>query len=184
MRVRFAVLYGVLLFSVVLPTTAHAGGWSAFVAWLSSLDPHSYGGGFERRIFCPRAAGPARFACDRDTTHPVVIKTSVAILIGSENGETIHVVPVLGSVESDVHKNVSIGGGVGVIHVGGTLAGGVTNPLIQGQVTFKFMFSKFRLGIRPEVNVIPQGFPPGAFALGAPATGTEVVPGVSAAFTF
>ena len=186
MRVRFAVLCGVLLFSVVLPTTAHAGGWSAFVAWLSSLDPQSGGGGIEVRFVCPMAAGSARFDCDRATNHPVIFKASAAVLFGETlpGGDRIIVFPALGSVETDINNRFSIGGGAGVIHVAGTFGDSVTKPLIQGQVTVKFMFSKFRLGIRPEVNVIPEGFPPGAFALGAPATGTEVVPGVSAVFTF
>jgi hypothetical protein len=185
-RVRFAVLCGVLLFSVVSPATAHASGWSAFVAWLSSLDPQSGGGGIEVRFFCPKAVGPARFDCDRATNHPVIFKASAAILFGERlaGGDRITVFPALGSVETDINDHFSIGGGAGVIHVGGTLVDSVTKPLIQGQLTVKVMFSKLRLGIRPEVNVIPQGFPPGAFAVGAPATGTEVVPGVSAVFTF
>ena len=90
--------------------------------------------------------------------------------------------PVLGSVERDVNQYFSFGGGAGVIHVGGTLVGAVTRPLIQAQATLKI--SKVGVGIRPELNVIPKGFPAGAFAVGAPDTGTEVVPGVSVVFSF
>jgi hypothetical protein len=183
MRVRFAVLCGVLLFSVVSPATAHAGAWSAFVAWLSDLDPKSGGVGVEMRLFCPNAIGPDRFECGPATTHPVIFKASAAILLGTlnENGGTISVVPVLGSVEFE-HTHFSFGGGAGVIHVGGALDGGITRPLIQGQVTIKI--PNVGLGIRPELNVIPKGFRAGAFAPGAPATGTEVVPGLSVVLSF
>lgn len=185
MRARFAVLCGVLLFSVMSPSTADAGAWSAFVAWLSDLDPKSGGIGIEIRLFCPaEASPPARFACDPDTEQTVVIKASAAVLLGTlnDNGGTISVLPVLGSVETDVTNYLSVGGGVGAIHVGGTLVGAVTRPLIQAQATLKI--PNLGLGIRPELNVIPKGFPGGAFAAGAPATGTEVVPGVSVVFTF
>jgi hypothetical protein len=190
MRVRFAVLWGVLLFSVALPTTAHASGWSAFVAWLSDMDPKAGGIGIETRLFCPSApAGPVngvspRFACDPDTNQKVVIRASAAILLGTlnENGGTIFVMPVLGSVETDVNEYFSIGGGAGVIHVGGTLVGAVTTSLLQAQVTLKI--PKVGLRVRPELNVMPEGFPAGAFAVGAPATGTEVVPGLSVVFSF
>ena len=183
MRVRFAVLCGVLLFSVMSPATAHAGAWSAFVAWLSDLDPRSGGVGIEMRLFCPNAAGPDRFDCDPATTHPVIVKASAAVLLGTlnEDGGTISVVPMLGSFELE-RKHFSVGGGAGVIHVGGTLVGAVTRPLIQGQITFKI--PNVGLGVRPELNVIPKGFPAGAFAVGAPATGTEVVPGLSVVLSF
>ena len=69
-----------------------------------------------------------------------------------------------------------------MIHVGGTLVGGITRLLIQGQVTVKF--PNIRLGVRPELNVIPKGFPAGAFAVGSPATGAEVVPGLSVVWFF
>ena len=186
MRASFAVLCGVLLFSVGLPTPAHAGAWSAFVAWLSDLDPKSGGVGVEMRLFCPSApgGGTARFDCDPATVQPVVIKASAAILLGTLNsdGGTISVIPVLGSVETDLGKYVSVGGGAGAIHVGGTLVGAVTRPLIQAQVTFKI--PNVNLGVRPEVNVIPKGFDAGTFARGAPKTGTEVVPGLSVVLSF
>lgn len=106
------------------------------------------------------------------------------VLLGTlnENGGTIFVLPVLGSVERDVTPHFSFGGGAGVIHVGGTLVGAVTRPLIQAQATLTI--PNVGLGIRPELNVIPKGFPPGAFAPGAPDTGAEVVPGVSIVFSF
>ena len=184
MRARFAILCGVLLFSIMVPTTAHAGSWSAFVAWLSDLDPRSGGLGVEMRLFCPNAVGTDRFECDPDIRQTVVIKASAAILLGTlnDNGGTISVLPVLGSVETDVHPNVSIGAGAGVIHVGGTLVGSVTRPLIQAQATLKI--PKVKLGIRPELNFIPKGFPAGAFAVGAPETGAEVVPGLSVVLSF
>ena len=184
MRVRFAVLCGVLLFSVMSPSTAHAGVWSAFVAWLSDLDPRSGGIGIEVRLFCPTLAGAARFTCEPDDAPKTVIKTSAAILVGTlnEDGGTISVLPVLGSVERDVNRHFSFGGGAGVIHVGGTLVGSVSRPLIQAQATFRI--PNVRVGIRPELNVIPKGYPAGAFAVGAPETGTEVVPGISVVFSF
>ena len=183
MRVRFAVLCGVLLFSVMSPSTAHAGAWSAFVAWLSDLDPKSGGIGIEMRLFCPNAVGPDRFECGAATTHPVIFKASAAVLLGTlnEDGGTVSVIPMLGSVEFE-HKHFSFGGGAGVIHVGGTLVGAVTRPLIQGQVTLKI--PSVGIGIRPELNVIPKGFPAGAFAAGAPDTGAEVVPGLSFVWSF
>ena len=181
MRRCVAILCGVLLLSVMLPTTAHAGSWSAFVAWLSSLDPKSGGIGIETQLVCPGAS--PRSACDPTYQGPV-IKASAAILLGTlnENGGTISVMPVLGSFETDVYNNVSVGVGAGVIHVGGTLVGAVTRSLIQAQVTIKI--PNVGLGVRPELNFIPTGFPAGAFAAGAPATGTEVVPGVSVVFSF
>lgn len=185
MRVRFAVLCGVLLFTVMVPTTAQAGPWSAFVAWLSDLDPKSGGVGIEMRLFCPAEASPAaRFACDPNTEQKIVIKTSAAVLLGTlnDNGGTISVLPVLGSVETDVTNYLTVGGGAGAIHVGGTLVGAVTRPLIQVQATIKIRNAG--LGIRPELNVIPKGFPAGAFAVGAPDTGAEVVPGLSVVFSF
>jgi hypothetical protein len=190
MRARFAILCGVLLFSIMVPTTAHAGSWSAFVAWLSDLDPKSGGIGIEMRLFCPGATGAAvdnvsaEFACDPDTRQKFVIKASAAILLGTlnDNGGTVSVLPVLGSVETDINDRFSVGGGAGVIHVGGTLVGAVTRPLIQAQVTFKI--PNVKLGVRPELNLIPKGFPAGAFAVDAPETGTEVVPGLSFVVTF
>jgi hypothetical protein len=184
MRRCFAILGGILLFSVMVPTTAHAGPWSAFVAWLSDLDPKSGGIGIETRLFCPAADGAARVACDLDTNQTVVIKASAAVLLGTlnDNGGTISVLPVLGSVETDINNYLSVGGGVGAIHVGGTLVGAVTRPLIQAQATLKLRNAG--LGIRGELNVVPKGFPAGAFAVGAPETGTEVVPGLSVVFSF
>jgi len=190
MRRCFAILCGVLLFSVMVPTTAHAGPWSTFVAWLSDLDPKSGGIGIEMRLFCPTATGPdvngvsPRVACDPRTDQRAVIKASAAILLGTlnDNGGTISVLPVLGSVETDVNSSLSVGGGAGVIHVGGTLVGAVTRPLIQVQATFKNRNAG--IGVRPELNVIPKGFPAGAFAVGAPATGAEVVPALSVIFSF
>ena len=91
MRARFAILCGVLLFSIMVPTTAHAGSWSAFVAWLSDLDPKSGGIGIEMRLFCPGATGAAvpnvsaEFACDPDMEQKLVIKASAAILLGTLN---------------------------------------------------------------------------------------------------
>jgi hypothetical protein len=190
MRARFAILCGVLLFSVMFPATAHAGPWSAFVAWLSDLDPKSGGIGIETRIFCPtlddtpvNGVSP-RFTCDPDTVPKTVIKASAAVLLGTlnESGGTISVLPVLGSLERDVTREFSFGGGAGVIHVGGTLVGAVTRPLIQFQATLKF--PNVGIGVRPELNLIPKGFPAGTFAAGAPETGTEVVPGLSVVISF
>ena len=54
--------------------------------------------------------------------------------------------------------------------------------LLQAQATFRI--PNVGLGVRPELNVIPKGFPAGAFAAGAPETGTEVVPGLSVVISF
>jgi hypothetical protein len=184
MRARFAILSGVLLFSVMSPSTAHAGPWSAFVAWLSDLDPKSGGIGVETRLFCPGESGAARWTCDPRTDQPIAVKASAAVLLGTlnENGGTISVLPVLGSIETDFTQHVSAGLGAGAIHVGGTLVGTVTRPLFQAQATIRI--PNVGIGVRPELNVIPQGFPAGAFAAGAPETGTEVVPGVSFVISF
>jgi hypothetical protein len=190
MRARFAILCGVLLFSMMVPATAHAGSWSAFVAWISDLDPKSGGIGIEMRLFCPWAPGtPApgvspKFLCDPDEEQRLVIKASAAVLLGTldDNGGTVSVLPVLGSVETDIGENFSVGVGAGVIHVGGTLVGAVTRPLVHAQATFKI--PNVRIGVRPELNLIPKGFPAGAFAVNAPATGTELVPGLSFVVTF
>jgi hypothetical protein len=190
MRASLAVLCRVLLISVLLPTTAHAGPWSAFVAWLSDLDPRSGGIGIETRIYCPLAGDtlvngvPAKYACDPDREQDVIIKASAAVLLGTlnESGGTISVLPVLGSVETDVTSHLAVGGGTGVIHVGGTLVGSVTRSLIQVQATLKI--PNVGLRVRPELNLIPNGFPAGAFTAGAPETGTEVVPGISFIISF
>ena len=160
--------------------------WSAFVAWLSDLDPKSGGIGIETRLFCPAEDSPsARFACDPDRHQKAVIKASAAILLGTlnEDGGTISVMPVLGSVETDVNEHplcrCRCGGDSRRRHArrlrheaAHSGSGHAQDPATSG------------LGIRPELNVIPKGFPAGAFAVGAPETGTEVVPGLSVVFSF
>lgn len=192
MRSRITVLFGVLLFSVLFATPAHAGPWSAFVAWLSDLDPKSGGLGIEMSLFCPPSTAAssqkpgAKFECalpdsrtrEKDP-HTFRIKSSVALLVGTlnETGGTIFVVPVLGIVEKQYSK-VHIGLGAGVIHVGGTLVGGVTQPLIQ-PLRITYPIPNVDFGVRFELNVLPKGFPAGAFATGAPEKGAEVAVGIS-----
>lgn len=189
MRSRITILCGFLLFSV-MATPAHAGPWSAFVAWLSDLDPKSGGIGIEMLLFCPPSTGSAttdRFKCERGlpdgkVTHKFLVKSSAAVLLGTlnEDGGTIFVTPVLGIVEKEF-QNVSFGAGMGFIHVGGTLVGGVTRPLIQvGRITIDIPKTGF--GFRTELNLIPKGFPAGAFAVGGAATGTEFAVGLSVVY--
>lgn len=186
MRSRITILCGVLLFSGMFATPAHAGPWSAFVAWLSDLDPKSGGLGIEMALFCPIATGsteqkaaPDQFACRVTDRHKVQIKSSAAFLLGTlnETGGTIFVVPVLGIVEKE-YKGVRFGAGLGVIHVGGTLVGGVTQPLLQVfRVTVPI--PRIDFGVRAEFNVLPNGFPAGAFGVGRAEQGAEFVLGIS-----
>ena len=191
MRSRITILCGFLLFSVMSVTPAHAGPWSAFVAWLSDLDPKSGGIGIEMRLFCPKAEGPTiegippQFACDLKQTQKWVIKSSAAFMLGTlnEDGGTVSVVPVLGIVEKEfTHRSLrySLGAGVGLIHVGGTLVGGVTQPLLQARATIEIPKTGF--GFRTEFNLLPKGFPAGAFAVGSSATGKEFALGLSVVY--
>jgi hypothetical protein len=186
MRSRITILCGFLLFSVMAAAPAHAGPWSAFVAWLSDLDPKSGGIGIEMTLFCPPAKDSAvkePFECaPRDRTanirHKLLIKSSAAVLLGTlnEDGGTIAVVPVLGIAEWEFNR-VSVGAGLGAIHVAGTLVGGVTEPLLQARISVPIR--KIGFAVRGELNLIPNGFPAGAFAVGSPATGTEVAFGLA-----
>jgi hypothetical protein len=191
MRSRIAILSGFLLFSVMFATPAHAGPWSAFVAWLSDLDPKSGGMGIEMSLFCPASTDTGkgqkaadRFECAIDSRdkQKFQIKSSAAFLVGTlnESGGTIFVVPVLGIVEKR-YKGVDFGAGLGVMHVGGTLVGGVTQPLIQ---VFRITvpIPKVEFGVRAEFNVLPNGFPAGAFQAGSAEKGAEFVLGLSVVY--
>ena len=185
MRSRITIVCGFLLFTTMAATPAHAGYWSSFVAWLSDLDPKSGGLGVELSLFCPPAEGNAdRTACIADAAHRYEIKSSAAFLLGTlnEDGGTIFVAPVLGIVEKD-YGQVSVGAGLGFIHVGGTLVGSVTRPLAQvGRITVDI--PKTTLKFRTELNLIPKGFPAGAFEVDSPETGTEFVVGLSVVLGF
>jgi hypothetical protein len=50
MRSRLTILLAAILLSVVAPRPAHAGGWAAFLAWISKLDPKVVGVGIEGNI--------------------------------------------------------------------------------------------------------------------------------------
>ena len=177
MRSRITILCGFLLFSVMFVSPAHAGPWSAFVAWLSDLDPKSGGAGIELALGCAFSETTdvktrEQFGCAPRGMSKTVFKTSAAALFGTlnEDGGTIVVAPVLLIVERRL-GSVYVGGGAGFIHVAGTLEGGVTRFLAQGRVTVPFPNKNF--GFRAEFNVIADGFPAGAFAAGSAATGTE-----------
>jgi len=188
MRARIAILSGFLLFSVMSATPAHAGPWSAFVAWLSDLDPKSKGLGLEMTLFCPPARGTndqnadVKFECESSLGRKYLVKASAAVMLGTlnESGGTIFVVPVLGTVETQ-YKSLFVGAGAGVIHVGGTLVGGVSQLLIQ-PVRVTYRVPRVDLGIRAEVNVLTKGFPAGTFAVGAPEKGAEVAFGISVTY--
>jgi hypothetical protein len=177
MRSRLTILCGVMLLSVLSPRPANASGWSAFVAWLSDLDPKSQGLGVEVSPFC-------RSHDSSDTcTYPknkgdVMIRASTALLVGSVPGQVgkMYVWPVLGIVEVKAASHLYVGGGLGAIRVGGIPAGDLTRPLLQGRVTVGLGPS---IGFRVEGNVIPRGFPANAFNNGKSATGTETVLGLS-----
>jgi hypothetical protein len=177
MRSRITILCGVLLFSVMFATPAHASRWSAFLAWLSDLDPKSGGAGIELALKCAFAPDAdaklkEQFGCAPRGKSTVTFKTSAALLFGTlnEDGGTIFVAPILAIVEKRV-GSIYVGGGAGFIHVGGTLEGGITRALLQARVTVPIRDSNF--GFRAEFNVIPEGFPAGAFGVGRPETGTE-----------
>ena len=188
MRSRITILCGFLLFSFMLTTPAHAGPWSAFIAWLSDLDPKTGGGGLEFPIFCipptpdpyslPKSGTPSKFACVRTGDSRIVLKGSAAFLLGTlnDNGGTIFAAPVLGIVEKQM-KHFYVGAGAGVIHVGGTLRGGVTRGLVQLNATY--VIPKKPWGVRAELNVIPKGFAAGTFRPGASETGTEAALGIA-----
>ena len=187
MRSRITILCGFLLFSVMFVTPAHAGPWSAFISWLSDLDPKSGGLGLEFPIFCtpatrdPSAAktvAPSKFACVRTDEPRLVVKGSAAFLLGTlnDNGGTMFAAPVLGIVEKQM-RQVYVGAGVGVIHVGGTLQGSITRGLLQLNVTYPI--PKIQMGLRAELNIIPKGFPAGTFSPGSAETGAETVLGIS-----
>ena len=50
MRSRLTIVLAAVLMSVVAPRPAHAGGWAAFVAWISKLDPKVIGVGVEGNV--------------------------------------------------------------------------------------------------------------------------------------
>jgi hypothetical protein len=190
MRSRITILSGVLLFSLMLPTPAQAGSWSAFIAWLSDLDPKTGGAGLEFTIFCtppttdsslPKPSAPSKFACVRTGDPRLVVKGSAAFLFGTLNdtGGTVFAAPALVIVEKQM-RNLYVGAGAGAIHVGGTLRGGITRGLVQANVTYPI--PKIQMGVRAELNVILKGFPAGTFRPGGPATGTEAALGISLVF--
>ena len=178
MRSRITILCGFLLFSVMVATPAHAGRWSAFVAWLSDLDPKSGGAGIELALGCAFSSAAAdqtakeQFGCAPRGKSTAVVKASAALLFGTlnEGGGTIVVAPVLGIVEKRL-GSVYVGGGAGFIHVAGTLEGGITRFLGQARVTVPLPNKNW--GFRAEFNVIAEGFPAGTFGVGSSATGTE-----------
>jgi len=177
MRSRITILSAFVLFTLMTAAPAHAGPWSAFVAWLSDLDPKTGGAGIELALKCAFAEGAdvkarEEFGCAPRGKSKVVVKTSAAALFGTlnEDGGTIVVAPVLGIVETRL-GSVYVGGGAGFIHVAGTLEGSVTRFLGQARITVPLPNKNF--GFRAEFNVIAEGFPAGAFAVGSPATGTE-----------
>ena len=186
MRSRITILCGFLLFSGMLAAPAQAGPWSAFISWLSDLDPKTGGAGLEFPIFCtpatqvPPPAKPgtlSTFACTGREPR-IVVKGSAAFLLGTlnDNGGTMFAAPVLGIVEKQ-WRQVYVGAGAGVIHVGGTLRGGITRGLLQVNVTYPI--PNIQMGLRAELNVIPRGFPAGTFRPGSTETGTEAVLGIS-----
>src|SRR5262245_14182622 len=147
MRARITILCGFLLFTGALATPAQAGPWSAFISWLSDLDPKSGGLGLEFPIYCTPPTEPpptareqkpaaTSLACTRTGEPRQVAKASAAFLLGTLNsdGGTVFVVPTLGIYEWQ-KRNVYFGFGGGAIHVGGTLEGGITRGLIQANVT-------------------------------------------------
>ena len=183
MRARITILCGFLLFSPLLATPAQAGPWSAFISWLSDLDPKTGGLGIEFPIFCTPATQPlptpkeqkpaaSKWACTRTDENRFVVKGSAAFLLGTLNadGGTVFVAPGLLIVEKQM-KRLYVGAGAGAIHVGGTLQGGITRGLIQFNVTAPI--PQAHLAIRFEVNVIPKGFPAGTFSPGSAETGNS-----------
>ncbi len=67
--------------------------------------------------------------------------------------------------------------GAGVIHVGGSLHGGITRGLLQANITYPI--PKKPWGVRVELNVIPKGFPAGTFTVAGAPTRTERLVGIS-----
>jgi len=50
MRSRLTIVLAAVVLSVVLPRPAHAGGWAAFLGWISKLDPKVVGIGVEGNV--------------------------------------------------------------------------------------------------------------------------------------
>ena len=50
MRSRLTIVLAAVFLSVVAPRPAYAGGWAAFVAWISKLDPKVVGVGLEGNV--------------------------------------------------------------------------------------------------------------------------------------
>jgi hypothetical protein len=171
MRSRLTILCGVILLSFLSPRPASASGWSAFVAWLSDLDPQSGGFGVDVpvRPFCKPGDRPSTCTESKDKRWPI-FGASTALLVASVEGQPgkIYVWPALGVAEWNVSKTLELGGGVGFIRV--------TNWLVQARATVALGAG---FSFRVEGNLIPRGYPADAFGPGKPATGTEFVPGLA-----
>ena len=50
MRSRITIVLAAICLSLAAPRPAHAGGWAAFVAWISKLDPKVLGIGVEGNV--------------------------------------------------------------------------------------------------------------------------------------
>jgi len=191
MRRLVPILCAAILLTVVAPRPAAAGPWSAFVAWLSDLDPKSGGIGMET-AFCRSRDVPQGTEVNKENidfyhcTYPrqgsVFVKANYAITVGAANdqGARMYTVPVTFLAETRIkHTIIFPAVGAGFIVVGGIPAGELTRFVFQARVTIPI---KGGTGVRFDYNLIPQGFPAGAFSAGSPATGAESVFGIAFVF--
>jgi hypothetical protein len=190
MRRGATILCAVILFSIVAPRQASAGAWSSFVAWLSNLDPKSFGLGTELPVNClpdkePQVGQGQESDLEKkcvypNSKRPVLVKVSTFLAVGPNKDHvgTMYVVPAVGLAEWRL-KRVYPAAGAGIIHVGGVPGGELTRELLQARVSVP---TGKGTAIRFDYNFIPRGFPAGAFEAGAPETGAESAIAIALAF--
>ncbi|HUL72870.1 MAG TPA: hypothetical protein VLT86_07200 [Vicinamibacterales bacterium] len=200
MRRPVILISAVVLLTLAAPRPAAAGPWSAFVAWLSDLDPKSGGIGMETALCrskpVPQGVDPASVEGQniRTCTYPapgkLLVRANYAVTVGAadDQGARMYTVPVTflaeyrpPSHEGNQEPKVMFlpAAGAGFIVVGGIPAGDLTRFVFQLRATLRF---KGGAGVRVDYNLIPQGFPAGAFSAGSPKTGAESVWGIAFVF--
>jgi hypothetical protein len=191
MRSRMIFVLAALFLTLVVPRPAHAGGWTAFIAWLSKLDPGpSKGIGLEFTPQCLRKGSFDVMTCTYPSGKPAflkpVIRAEGQLLVGNVDNEVGHAMVFLAMGTADYLRvsRVFIGSGGGALVVSGIPGGHQTVLALRPVRVTVVASTRARIGFKAEWNWLPQGFPEGAFAAGAPKTGQESVVGVSFFWVF
>ena len=192
MRSRWFIGLAVVLFSVASVRPAEANGWSAFVSWLSSLDPGSskgFGVEFELTRLAKRDQTPPPYfgQLSEPKGERFRIKASTSLLAGKQDGQIgkAYVWPVTVVLEVPLMNYVHVGAGGGFLRVGGipgpnpapdATGTSVTTGLLNVRLT---LAAQRHVGVRLDYYRAIPGFDANVFGPNQRNTGQENVWGVS-----